>query len=169
MVKKSLLLVIAVFFLSASFCFSQSKNNLPQEDSILTTTENLFQFMKTRNYAAIWENISIKTRKIIIGDVQKAVKKKTGNGLGYTEVEKDFVAGGALAKSYWDSYLSVFDPEIVLLQSKWAMGKIEKNEAEVILHYKKSEKPAVIKIFRENDAWRVGLEETFGTRRLNPF
>jgi len=74
-----------------------------------------------------------------------------------------------LAKAYWDSFLTAFDSNIALEQCKWEIGKIEKNEAGVILKYKKSDKPAILKMFKENNAWRIGLKESFGTRNLNHF
>jgi len=166
--KTSLLLIIAFYCLSVGICIAQNKNNPVQEDAILTATDNLFQFMKARDYVAVWKNISFKTRRIIVDDVQKAFKK-TGTAISEKELEKDFIFGGAIAKDYWDSYLSVFDADIVLRQCKWEMGRVEKEEAEVVLHCKKSENPTILKIYRENDAWRVGLEESFGSRRLNPF
>jgi len=169
MKKIILLLVVSLCCLWAGIAPAQNKNNPAEEDAILTATENLFQFMQSRDYASIWKGISLKTRGIIINDVQKAVKKANGIEIDKQELEKDFTAGGTLSKSYWDSYLSVFNPDTALQQCTWNMGKIEKNEAEVILQYKKSEKPAVLKIYRENNAWRVGLEESFGSRRLNPF
>ncbi len=46
------------------------------------------------------------------------------------------------------------------------MGKIEKNEAEIFLQNKTSEKPAILKMFKENNEWKVGLEESFGARKL---
>ncbi|OPY85386.1 MAG: hypothetical protein A4E71_02119 [Smithella sp. PtaU1.Bin162] len=164
-----LLLVVSLCCLWAGIAPAQNKNNPAEENEILTATENLFQFMQSRDYASIWSGISLKTRGIIIKDVQKAEKKATGAEIDKQKLESDFQIGGPFAKSYWDSYLSVFNPDIVLQQCKWEMGKIEKSEAEVILQYKKSEKPSVIKVYRENNAWRVGLEESFGSRRLNPF
>lgn len=169
MKKIILLLVILLCSIWAGISCAQNKNNPQEENAVLTATEKLFQFMKAKDYVAVWQGISRKTQDIIINDVRKAEKKASGVEIAKADLEKDFSSGGAFARSYWDSYLSVFDPDTVLQQSKWNMGKIEKNEAEVILHYKKSEKPAVIKIYKENNVWRVGLEESFGARRLNPF
>jgi hypothetical protein len=62
-------------------------------------------------------------------------------------------------------YLEVFDPDYVLERGKWTMGKIEKEKAEIIIRYKKSERPAVLKIFKEDGILKVGLEETFRASR----
>lgn len=164
-----LLLMVAFFYMPESICHAQTKNNPIQEEAILTATENLFQSMKARDYIAVWKCISFKTRESIVNDIRKAIKKKSGPEIQKDELRKDLSSGGAIAKEYWDSYLHVFDPDIVLQQCKWDIGKIEKDYAEVILQYKKSDKPAVLKIYREENAWRVGLEESFGARRLNIF
>jgi len=71
-----------------------------------------------------------------------------------------------LAKAYWNSYLNAFDPDSVLEQSKWGMGAIKKDKAEINILYKKSAKPAVLLIYMEGNVWEVGLEETFGSRNL---
>jgi hypothetical protein len=71
-----------------------------------------------------------------------------------------------LAKAYWNSYLNTFDPDRVLEQSKWDIGAIKKDKAELNILYKKSEKPAVLLIYMEGNVWEVGLEETFGSRNL---
>ena len=42
------------------------------------------------------------------------------------------------------------------------MGQVKNDRAEVIIRYKRSERPAIIQMFREDGVWKVGLEETFG-------
>lgn len=71
-----------------------------------------------------------------------------------------------MAKAYWNSYLNAFDPDRVLEQSKWDIGAIKKDKAEINILYKKSAKPAVLLIYMEGNVWEVGLEETFGSRNL---
>ena len=71
-----------------------------------------------------------------------------------------------MAKAYWNSYLNAFDPDRVLEQSKWDIGAIKKDKAELNILYKKSAKPAVLLIYMEGNVWEVGLEETFGSRNL---
>ena len=53
----------------------------------------------------------------------------------------------------------------MLEQSTWEMGPIGKQQAEIILQYKKAEQPARLKMFKEENQWKVGLIETFGTER----
>ncbi len=71
-----------------------------------------------------------------------------------------------MAKAYWNSYLNAFDPDRVLEQSKWDIGAMKKDKAEINILYKKSAKPAVLLIYMEGNVWEVGLEETFGSRNL---
>jgi hypothetical protein len=71
-----------------------------------------------------------------------------------------------LAKAYWISYLNAFDPDSVLEQSKWGMGAIKKDKAEISILYKESAKPAVLILYMEGNVWKVGPEETFGPRNL---
>lgn len=138
-------------------------------DAILASGEGLFKMMKLKNYERIWSHLTEKSKATIIDDTYKAIIKQgsTQEGKAYTkdEIKKDFQSGGTIAKAYWDSYLENFDPDLILNQSSWKMGKIEGNKAEIIIQYKKAERPANLKMFKEGDIWKVGLEETFGTRK----
>ena len=158
--------VLSVFF--ADISFSLSQKDQAEEDRILSAAENLFINMKNKEYVSIWNYLSVKSKRIIIDDVYTE-SKKAGFEYKKDELLNDFNSGGMLARAYWDSFLNVFDSNIALEQCKWEIGKIEKNEAEVILKHKKSDKPAILKMYKENNAWRVGLKETFGARNLNPF
>ena len=71
-----------------------------------------------------------------------------------------------MAKAYWNSYLNAFDPDSVLEQSKWDIAAMKKDKAEINILYKKSAKLSVLLIYTEGNVWKVGLEETFGTRNL---
>ena len=71
-----------------------------------------------------------------------------------------------MAKAYWNSYLNTFDPDRVLEQSKWDIGAMKKDKAEINILYKKSAKLSFLLIYMEGSVWKVGLEETFGSRNL---
>jgi hypothetical protein len=130
-------------------------------DSILQAGEAFFKAMKQKEYAAIWNALSGKSKAAIVEDVTKRAART------YTkeQVETDFSIGGLIAKSYWDEYLSYFDPDMVLKESRWEMGPIGKAQAEVVLKHRKAEQPARLKMFREQNQWKVGLIETFGIER----
>lgn len=133
-------------------------------DEVLHSAEHLFKSMKQRDYRSIWELLSEKSKETIVKEVHKAL---ISGGTEYSkeQIQYDFSIGGMISKTYWDSFLSKFDPDIALEQSKWQMGKIEKNQASVLITYKKSDKPAVLRMFKEKGQWKVGLVETFWPRK----
>jgi len=60
----------------------------------------------------------------------------------------------------------MFNPEIVLNESKWSVRAVERDKAEINILYRKSTRPAILQLFREDERWKVGLQETFGTRNM---
>ncbi len=154
--------VLSGFSLSAANAGQQS----PEIDGILNSAESLFKTMKAREYSRIWVYLSEASKKEIVNVSYKAIRKynaAAGMNVEYPRelVESDFRSGGAAAQSYWDGYLTSFIPEVALEQSRWEMGSIGRNEAELLLWYKRSELPARIQMFKENGEWKVGLIETF--------
>jgi hypothetical protein len=137
-------------------------------NNILTSAESLFKAMQERQYKGIWQLITIKTRKSIVDAIYRELKK-SGSGTLKENIEVDCQNGDALSRAYWDAYLSVFDPEMVLQNSKWSVGRIENSQAEINILFKKSANPAILKLFKENNSWKVGINETFGARTLLPF
>jgi hypothetical protein len=132
-----------------------------EADSILASAEFCFNAMAQKNYTALWRSLSAKSRTTIVEDVTK----RAAPTYRKEQVEADFSIGGLIAKSYWDEYLFYFDPNTVLKESRWEMGPVGKAQAEVTLQYRKAEQPARLKMFKEQDQWRVGLIETFGIER----
>jgi len=162
-----LILIVCILLFPANFASAQKIDPALQEQ-ILSAAENYFVHLKNKNYAAVWNSLSAKSQAKIISDVRKE-NKKAGVASGDEALASDFAAGGAMAKAYWDGYLFVFNPDIVLKECKWEMGKVKSGEAEIVLQYKKSEKPAVLKLYRENGAWKFGMDESFGARSLSVF
>ncbi|MHB8882697.1 MAG: hypothetical protein ACYC69_14460 [Thermodesulfovibrionales bacterium] len=134
-------------------------------DLILTSAESVFKAMKSRSYALIWGGLSLKSQETILDDTQKSLQKAGVSSYTKEQLMADFSSGAVLSKAYWDSFLNNFDPDTVLSQSAWKMGPIKKDKADVIISYKKSENPAVLKMFREEGSWKVGLVETFWLRK----
>jgi len=162
--KKILLIVL---FLSVMSCFSTTaaaENYDHEWDKILFSAESLFKAMKERNYSTIWGSLTAESKNNIVNNVYKASIK---SGIEYSkeQISTDFEIGGLISKTYWNSYLYEFDPDMVLEQSKWDIGFIKKTRAEIKIQYKKSEKPALLQMYKEDNAWKVGLEETFEGRR----
>ncbi len=80
-------------------------------------------------------------------------------------IATDFSMGGIIARSYWNGFLDNFDPAMVLEESRWEMGKIKGKQAEIIITYQSAERPAILRMYKEDDRWKVGLVETFWSRR----
>jgi hypothetical protein len=131
---------------------------------ILTAAETVFQAMQKGQYTALWKGLTADTQRIIVRDILKALDK-AGKAQPQEDVRRDMETGGELARGYWSGYLSNFDPKTVLDESKWRMGEIKKDRAEIILRYRKSDNDAILKMYREQGAWKVGLDETFSTRK----
>jgi hypothetical protein len=160
--KKTVSFLFILLFLFVSFLYAGNNDN--EIDQILSSAESLFKAMKEKNYPKIWTFLSVKSKNTIVDDVGKA-EEKMGRKYTREDIAKDFATGSPLSRLYWNSYLEMFNPDSVLEESKWEMGKIEKERAEIIIRYKRSEGPAMLKMFKEEGKWRVGLEETFRSSR----
>jgi len=132
---------------------------------VLTSAESLFKAMKSRDYVRTWEHLSAKSKETIVEDTYKELVKANVSGSTKERLAGDFLSGDIHSRAYWHAFLVNFDPDAVLEQSRWEMGEIKKDRADVIITHKKSENPAVLQMFRESGAWKVGLVETFWTRK----
>lgn len=136
-------------------------------DTLLKSAESLFQSMQQKEYARIWELLSQKSRQTIANDTFKALKSQQID-ITEEQVYQDFTAGSELAKAYWDSFVNNFNPILILEQSKWEIGKIKGDQAQIKITYRKAEKPAFLKMYKQDGIWKVGLTESFwaGKSRL---
>jgi hypothetical protein len=156
---------IAAFVMFAALpAFADSRDT--QIDTILNSAESLFKTMKVKDYKGIWAYLSGPSRVTVVNDTYKALVANSPAvkpDMQYSKemVESDFRSGGPIAKAYWDAYLQNFNPDWLLEQSKWQMGKIEKGKAEIVIQYRKGEGPVNLQMVAENGKWRVGLMETF--------
>jgi len=161
--------VIAVLLLIAcSQAMPQAWAAGPSEkevDDVLACAESVFKAQKAKQYADVWRFLTVKTKKTIVDSVYRQAKQ-AGTEVEKNRIDSDFAAGGDIAKAYWDGYLLVFRPDMVLEESRWTIGEIRKDKAEIFILYRKSERPAVLKLFKEDGKWKVGLDETFGARSL---
>jgi hypothetical protein len=156
-------LIIAVLTFAVSSSLSSADK---EQDSILTSAESLFKMMKEKNYVRIWFFLSHASRNAIIDDTYKNTMhyaKERGKGIAFSkeQIKDNFTTGGILAQAYWNSYLDAFNPDMVLEQSRWEMGKVGKDRAQINIIYRKAERPAVIQMYKEEGVWKVGLIETF--------
>jgi hypothetical protein len=54
-----------------------------------------------------------------------------------------------------------FDPDAALSKSRWEMGETSDTVAYLLITHEGAEKPVVVRFYQEDDAWKVGLAETF--------
>ncbi len=138
----------------------RAEENSGEIDLILSSAEDFFLSLSEGEYETSWDLLSEKSRARIIDDVYRSslkMNKKTTKD----DILNKFSKKGVFFKTYWNSFRSTFNTEIVLEQSLWKMGSIEKERAEIIISYRKSDQPAILKMLRENNKWKVGIAETF--------
>jgi hypothetical protein len=133
-------------------------------DAVLTAAESLFAKLKAKEYRTVWGLLTEKSRETIADDTYKSVAK-AGGTQSRDEISADFSRGGPVSEEYWLGFLSTFDPDTALRQSVWSMGMLKKDRAEINLVFKKSQRPAVLRMFKETGVWKVGLVETFWSRK----
>jgi len=131
---------------------------------IVTVAESLFTKLKQREHRLVWGLLTEKSRRTIADDTYKSVSA-AGGSYSREQVEADFIRGGPVAEAYWRGYLQTFDPDHALTQSTWSMGLVKNDRAEIKLLYKRSENPAVLKMFKEGGVWKFGLVESFWSRK----
>ena len=160
-----------------------SPEDHPAVPEILARAESLFQSMKSRDYPAIFAALSAKSRETIVAETTSALAaaaKQASPGKpiaaappsasaknpapGAEAIRSDFVAGGPIARDYWDAFLRRFDPDAALEHSRWEIGSVGKDRAEILLTHHGADHPAKLKMFREDGGWKVGLVETFWSR-----
>jgi hypothetical protein len=160
-----------------------SPEDHPAVPAILASAESLFQSMKARDFPAIFAVLSAKSRKTIVAETASAIAAQTKRtsspepgaaepssdaaknpAPGLDAVRDDFVEGGPIAREYWDAYLRRFNPDAALEHSRWEIGSVGKDRAEILLTHHGADRPAVLKMFREDGGWKAGLVETFWSR-----
>ena len=173
-------------FLALLICLparAASPEDHPAVPSILSRAESLFQSMKARDYPAIFAVLSAKSRETIVAETTSALAaaamqappgKATATGSpsapatnpapDLDAVRSDFVAGGPIAGVYWDAFLRRFDPDAALEHSRWEIGSVGKDRAEILLTHHGADRPARLKMFLEDGGWKAGLVETFWSR-----
>ena len=166
--------VASAAFLVLSLCppaRAASPEDHPAVPAILARAEFLFQSMKTRDYPAIFAALSAKSRETIVAETSSALaaaeppsSPARDPAPGPEEVRGDFVAGGPIARDYWDAFLRRFDPDAALEHSRWQIGSVGKDRAEILLTHHGADRPATLKMYREDGGWKAGLVETFWSR-----
>jgi len=157
--------VTSAALLVLSLClpaWAASPEDDPAVPAILARAESLFLSMKSRDYPAIFSALSAKSRETIVAETSSALARDPAPGP--EAVRGDFVAGGPIARDYWDAFLRRFDPDAALEHSRWEIGSVGKDRAEILLTHHGADRPATLKMFREDGDWKAGLVETFWSR-----
>jgi len=160
--------VASAAFLVLSLCAparAAPPEDHPAVPAILARAESLFESMKRRDYPAIFAALSAKSRETIVAETSSALAALARDPApGPGEVRSDFIAGGPIARDYWDAFLRRFDPDAALEHSRWEIGSIGKDRAEILLTHHGADHPATLKMVREDGGWKAGLVETFWSR-----
>lgn len=134
------------------------------EDEILSVTEGFFIALKERRFADAWDLLTVKSKNTIIDEVYKDINK-TKTKMGREVVKEEFQKKGELFDIFWNNFIKKFDPDTVLEQSAWNIGRIESDRATLILRYKRSEYDSELQIYKEEGKWKFGLVESYWTRK----
>ena len=145
-------------------CTSNAQDN-NSINSVLDSAEKFFLALKDKKFNAAWNLLSKKSQGTIISDIYKA-SHKIGARTTKEDIRQDFNNSGIIFQNYWNAFLDTFDPGMILENSRWEIAFIKEDKAEIIITHKKSAEPARLKIFREDNTWKIGLVETFWTRKL---
>jgi hypothetical protein len=163
-------LFISILSVFVTISSGYAQKNDVELDAILNSAESFFKFIKQKDYPKTWNTLTRKSQETIVDDVFKEIIKKQSSQKDIKDYSRegifaDFVSGGPLSKSYWDNFLLYVDPNIILENSKWDIGTIKGNKANISVKYKKSDNPAILQLYKENSVWKFGLVETFWTRK----
>jgi hypothetical protein len=158
---KLILSLFAAGLLLFSVHEAESKYQGPSVSSILDSAEGFFIFLKQGEYMAAWELLSEKSQKTIINDIYRS-SKNNGMEMKKGDIIRDIDNNGLIFNNYWKGFMLNFDPDVVLNDRVWEFENIESDHAVILL-----KKRAITKLhmYKEDEHWRVGLIETFWTRK----
>ena len=165
------LLLLFVYFLSHNTAFAvypAQTVDYRTAAPVLDAAENFFISLKNSEQGSLWDLLTEKSRSVIVSDVYRA-SKGMNIKLEKEDVARDFDTKGVMYKNYWTSFASTFDTDMILEHSRWEIGFVKDGEAEIIITYKKSQRPTRLIMLKEEDAWKVGLVETFWSRKAANF
>lgn len=168
--KRFQLLIIVAFFIywHALNVYSEQIEDYRTIAPILDCAEKYFVSLKNSEYDKVWNLLTEKSRLVIINDVYKASKGMNIN-IEKDDVARDFNSRGVMFRNYWNSFVSTFDTDMILEHSRWEVGFVKDGDAEILITNEKSQRPTRLIVLKEEDAWKVGLVETFWNRKAANF
>lgn len=137
----------------------------PVASEVLESAEKFFVSLRDNDFHVVWHLLTEKSRQTIINDVHTSTRKMGGE-ITKDEIWSDFENSGIISSNYWRSFLTSFEPDMILKESRWEIGPIKSSTAEIVITHRKSREPAVLKLRKEDNAWKIGLVETFWTRKM---
>ena len=175
--------LFAVLLFHPLSAYAASPEDNPAVPAILSRAESFFLSMKARDYPAIFAALTAKSRDTIVAETSSALAAAAKHALpgkptaaeppsapprspvpDRDAIRRDFIAGGPIARDYWDAFLRRFNPDAALEHSRWEIGSVGKDRAEILLTHRGAEHPATLKMVREDGGWKAGLVETFWSR-----
>ena len=133
-------------------------------DAVLYPAEAFFISIKESEFETSWDLLSEKSKGKIIDEIYDA-SRDNGAEIEKDDIRRNFRQNGLIASNFWNAARSKFNPDMVLEESHWKIGFIKKLKAEITITYRKSSRPSKLKMYKENGSWRVGLVETFWSRK----
>ncbi len=133
-------------------------------NTLLYSAEDFFLSIKESVFETSWDLLSEKSKNKIINEIY-ATSRENGTEIEKDDIRRSFRQNGIIAGNFWNAAKTRFDPDIVLEESQWEIGFIKNRKAEIIITYKKSSRPSKLRMYKESGTWRVGLVETFWSRR----
>ena len=141
-----------------------TETTLSSLNTILYSAEDFFISIKQGDFKTSWDLLSEKSKDKIINEIFNA-SRDNGAVTEKDDIRRSFIKKGLIATNFWNAARSKFDPDMVLEESHWEIGFIKNSKAEIIITYRKSSHPSRLKMYKEQGSWRVGLVETFWSRR----
>jgi hypothetical protein len=160
-----ILLILAVcVFSRVVVAESQAGSKDDDLGRVLESAERFFKSLRAARYAEVWSLLSLRSQEIITEDIMNGPMTA---GTRYTkdQIRADLRIGGLIATSYWRGVLQSFDPDLVLEESRWESGFMGRDKAELLITHRRSTNPAHLKLYKEADVWKVGMVESFWTRK----
>ena len=161
MIKKMVAVSVLLTLAMPSSSFSQSLED-PEVVALFMAAREFFQTIESKDYSGVWERITAESREKIIDAIYKE-QKNTGESSTRGIIRSDFNRCGPVCESFWKAYFKAFDPDSTLKQSRWDLGYIKKRKAEIWITHMRADRPAKVKLFREEGTWKIGVMESFWT------
>ena len=159
-------LALALLLISGTSC---SRATRPVDTAAInravSAAEATFQAMKARDYRGIWERLTSKSRETVADETLEALAGEGKRETGREALLADFRDGGPAARSYWDAFLTHFNPDMALAESRWEAAETGPGRVLILITHKTSDRPAAVQMVLEDGAWKFGLVETFWGRR----